>query len=162
MPGPLPPNPTTTVETASQDAVMAGVASAPAQTIAGTRQAASQTTPGALGTTVAQNGAFAGINAVNTHSPESVGVSWIVCLWFQGLKHNKHINQDTQKWFWLLLIAFVFGAFTYWALAPDHDIIQALGKAMANSGITAANAIANYHSVKPLNWFGSAAEMQGG
>lgn len=152
-------NPSTVVEAAAQDALVAGVASQPAQNIAGTIQAASQTTPGAITTTVAQNGAFAGINAVSTHSPEAVGVSWIVTLWYQGLKHNPRINQDSQKWFWLLLIAFVFGTLTYWALLPDHDIVQALGKAMSNSGITAANAIANYHTAKPLNWFGSAAEV---
>lgn len=156
MPGPLPPNPTP-MEAAAQSAVVSGVGSSPAQSIAGTIQAAAQTTPGAIGTTMTTNAGFAGLDAITTHSPEAVGVSWLVTLWFQGLKHNPRINQDSQKWFWLLLIAFVFGAFVYWALAPEHDIITALGKSMANAGTTAANAMANYHTVKPLGWLGAAA-----
>jgi hypothetical protein len=154
-------NPTTPTEAAGQDAVTAGTQTPRAQTVAGTIQAAYQTTPGALGTTVGQNLAFAGVNNVTTDTPEATALSWLVTFWFQGLKHSKHVNQDHAKWFILPLIAFVVGAFAYWAITPDHDFFRALGKALVNCGNTAVNAIANYHSTKPLGWFSSAAEMEG-
>lgn len=102
---------------------------------------------------------FAGINNVTTDTPEATALSWLVTFWYQGLKHSRHINQDNAKWLLLPFIAFIVGAFAYWALLPNHDILQALGKALVNSGNTAVNAIANYHSTKPLGWFSSAAEM---
>lgn len=154
-------NPSNKIEAAAEAAVEAGTQTPRAQTLAGSLQAAYQTTPGALTTTVTQNAAFAGINNITTNTPEATALSWLVTFWYQGLKHSKHVNQDKAKWIILPLIAIIVGVFAYWAISPDHDFFAALGKAILNAGNTAVNAIANYHSTKPLGWFNSADEMEG-
>lgn len=152
-------NPATAVEAAAAESVATGTHTPQAQTIAGTIQAAYQTTPGALTATVTQNAAFAGINNITTNTPEATALSWLVTFWYQGLKKSKHIDQDETKWILIPLIALIVGVFAYWALIPNHDLTVALGKALVNSGTTAINAMMNYHSTKPLGIFTSAEEM---
>jgi hypothetical protein len=147
------------VETAAREAVISGTQTPRAQTIAGTIQAAAQTTPGALTTTAAQNGAFAGINGMTTGSPETTALSWLVTFWFQGLKASPKINQNQAKWFLLPLLAILIGFFVWWAVSPDHNPLMALGKAVQNAGLMAANAIANYKTTRPLGWFEPAQDV---
>lgn len=158
MPGPLPPNPTTPVEAAAQQAVAAGTHTSPAQTLAGTLQTAAQTTPGALVTTTGHNVAFAGIGNVATDDPGIPAFAWVVTLIVQGAKNSRFINQDRHKWLLIPMLAFVV-LVAYFALSSHGDWFTTLANATKNTGLVAANAIANYHTVKPLGWFQSAAEM---
>lgn len=154
-----PPPSSTPIEQASQEAVASGSLTDRAKTIAGSIQAAATTTPGALGTTITHNAAFAGIDNLTTNEPATAALSWLVTFWYQGIKHSPHINQDRAKWFLVPLMAIFVGFFTWWAITPGHDPLMAIGKALENAGVMAANAIANYHSTRPLGWFESAADM---
>lgn len=137
----------------------AGTQTAPAQAVSGTIAAVTQTTPGALATTTAHNAAFAGIDNLTTGTPETAALSWLVTFWYQGLKHNPHIHQNNHKWFLLPLMAIIVGFFVFSILA--HDPLIGIARAIQNAGLMAVNAMANYHSAKPLGWFTPAAEMGG-
>lgn len=127
------------------------------RTVVGTMQAASQTAPGAAGSSLVVTGASTGIGAVSD-LPELSGASWIVTFLFQGIKHHRWINQDRDKWWILpLLSALVLMGIAY--LMAHGDLWTAAAHAARGCGMCGANSAMNYHTIKPLGIFSSAADI---
>lgn len=146
-------------QASAQAAVVAAV-DQPTQTtktVVGTLQAAAQTAPGAAGGTVALTGASTGIGVVSD-LPELAGAAWLVTFAFQGIKHHRWVNQDRDKW-WILpaLSALVILGIAY--LMGHGDWWTAAAHAARGCGICGANSALNYHTIKPLGIFSSAADI---
>lgn len=153
---PTPAVPLDTNVPAAQ-AVIEGTQSPQAKTLAGTAANLTATPLGATGLTVAQNAGFAGVGGMAIDEPALPAFGWIVTLLFQRVKMFSRVNQDNDKWIWLLGLSFVVVT-GYYLLALHGDWILAIANGIRASGMTAANSMSNYHSVKPLGWFSSAVE----
>lgn len=154
MPSTTPIDPNVSAAQAVSD----GTHTLRAQTISGTASALTATPAGATGLTVAQNAGFSTVGGLAVDDAAIPAFGWIVTLLYQRVKHSPKVNQDNDKWIWLLGISLVV-LLIYYLLSTHGDWILAVANSIRSAGLTTANAMSNYHTVKPLGWFSSAEEM---
>lgn len=149
-------------QASAQAAVVAAVdePTTTTKTVVGTLQAASQTAPGAVGTSLAVTGASTGVGVVSD-LPELAGAAWLVTFAFQGIKHHRWVNQDRDKW-WILPVLSALALLGIGYLMAHGDLWTAAAHAARGCGMCGYNAAMNYHTVKPLGIFSSAADIATG